>query len=95
MTKCGAKTMINQDAFDLICENMKETAINNKKVFARYMLELPVGDFEKKLLDAWRVADGDCQQRLAIAFPPIASAMLEWQTLPEKKREKYLQKLIS
>ena len=87
--------MINQDAFDLICENMKETAINNKKVFARYMLELPVGDFEKKLLDAWRVADGDCQQRLAIAFPQIASAMLEWQTLPEKKREKYLQKLIS
>ena len=95
MTKCGVKTMINQDAFDLICENMKETAINNKKVFARYMLELPVGDFEKKLLDAWRVADGDCQQRLAIAFPQIASAMLEWQTLPEKKREKYLQKLIS
>lgn len=87
--------MINQDAFDLICDNMKETAINNKKVFARYMLELPVGDFEKKLLDAWRVADGDCQQRLATAFPQIGYAMLEWSTLPEKKRQKYLQKLIS
>lgn len=74
---------------------MKETAINNKKVFARYMLELPVGDFEKKLLDAWCVADGDCQQRLATAFPQIAYAMLEYNTLPEKKREKYLQKLIS
>ena len=86
--------MINEAAFDLICDNMKETAINNKKVFARYMSELPVGDFEKKLLDAWCIADGDCQQRLATAFPQIAYAMLEWSTLPEKKREKYLRKLL-
>lgn len=87
--------MINQDAFDLICENMKETPVNNKKTFAKYMLGVELGSFAQSLMDAWTHADPDNQERLAIAFPQIASAMLEWQTLPEKKRQKYLQKLIS
>lgn len=87
--------MINQDAFDLICENMKETPVNNKRTFAKYMLGVQLGSFAQSLMDAWMHADPDNQERLAIAFPQIASAMLEWQTLPEKKRDKYLQKLIS
>ena len=87
--------MINQDAFDIIVENMKETPVNNRKTFAKYMLGLPVDSFSKTLLDAWMGADGDCQQRLAIAFPQLATGMLEWQTLPEKKREKYLKKLLN
>lgn len=87
--------MVNQAAFDLIVNNMRENDINNKKTFARYMLGEPVGDFAQKLLDAWIVADGDSQERLATGFPQIASCMLEWQTLPEKKRKKYLEKLIN
>ena len=87
--------MINQDAFDLICNNMKETPVNNKKTFAKYMLGVQLGSFAQSLMDAWMHADPDNQERLAIAFPQIASAMLEWQTLPVKKRDKYLQRLIS
>ena len=87
--------MINEAAFELVVNNMKETPVNNKKTFAKYMLGVPLGSFAQSLMDAWTHADPDNQERLAIAFPQIASAMLEWQTLPEKKREKYLQKLIS
>ena len=87
--------MINEDAFELIVSNMKETATNNKKVFARYVLDLlPQGSFEHLLLDIWSHTDGDNQERLSIAFPQIASAILEYKALPEKKREKYLNKLL-
>lgn len=87
--------MINEAAFELVVNNMKETPVNNKKTFAKYMLGVQLGSFAQSLMDAWTHADPDNQERLAIAFPQIASAMLEWQTLPEKKRQKYLQKLIS
>lgn len=86
--------MITEDAFELVVNNMRENSINNKKVFAKYMLGKPIDDFSKKLLDAWVVADGDCQERLAIGFPQLAYAILEYYTLPEKKREKYLNKLM-
>lgn len=86
--------MINQDAFDLICNNMKENEINNKKTFAKYMFDIPMGNFANRLMDAWAVADSDSQERLAVAFPQCAYAMLEYNTLPEKKREKYLRKLL-
>lgn len=86
--------MINQDAFDLICNNMKENEINNKKTFAKYMLDIPLGNFAQRLMDAWSVADADAQERLAMSYPQIAVAMLEYNTLPEKKREKYLRKLL-
>ena len=86
--------MINEDAFDLIVNNMRETNTNNKQIFARYMRGLPLGSFAQHLMDAWAIADGDNQERLAIAFPQIAHAMLEYNTLPEKKREKYLEKLL-
>lgn len=86
--------MVNEAAFELICENMRETKTNNRKVFARYMLGLPVDEFSKKLLDAWTIADGECQQRLSLSFPQLATGMIEWQTLPEKKRKKYLTKLL-
>lgn len=87
--------MVNQAAFDLIVNNMRENEINNKKTFARYMLGEPVGEFAQKLLDAWIVADGDSQERLAMAFPQLAVAMLEYNTLPDKKRNKYLKKLLN
>lgn len=87
--------MINEAAFDLVVNNMRETDTNNKKVFALWHRDgLSKDGFTKKLLDAWAIAGGDDQQRLAIAFPQIAGAILEYQTLPEKKREKYLNKLI-
>lgn len=86
--------MINEDAFELIVSNMRETPTNNKKIFAKYILGETLEAFPKSLLDAWHKADGENQQRLAIAFPQIASAMIEYQTLPEKKREKYLRKLL-
>lgn len=85
--------MINDAAFELVCENMQETPTNNKKTFARYMLDIDVGEFATQLLDAWTHADGENQRRLAMAYPQIATAMLEYNTLPEKKREKYLHKL--
>lgn len=90
----NTENTINSAAFDIIVENMRENSINNKKVFAKYMLGKPIDDFSKKLLDAWIVADGDCQERLAVGFPQLAYAILEYYTLPEKKREKYLTKLI-
>ena len=87
--------MVNEAAFELVVNNMKETPTNNKKVFARYVLDLlPQGSFEHLLLDIWSHTDEDNQERLAIAFPQIASAILEYKTLPEKKREKYLKKLL-
>ena len=73
---------------------MKENEINNKKTFAKYMLDIPLGNFAQRLMDAWAVADDDSQERLATAFPQCAYAMLEYYTLPEKKREKYLRKLL-
>lgn len=87
--------MVNQDAFDLVCKNMRQTKTNDKKVFARFMLELPLDDFEQRLMETWACADGDNQERLAISFPQIAVAMLEYNTLPDKKREKYLHRLIN
>ena len=87
--------MINQDAFELVCNNMKENEINNKKTFAKYMLDIPMGNFAKRLMDAWAVADSDSQERLAVAFPQCAYAMLEYNTLPEKKRKKYLEKILN
>lgn len=87
--------MVTQDAFDLVCNNMRETPTNSKKVFARFMLELPLDNFEQRLMETWACADGDNQERLAISFPQIAVAMMEYNTLPEKKREKYLHKLIN
>lgn len=87
--------MINESAFELVCNNMRETQTNNKKTFARYMLKLPMDEFEKALMDVWAVADGDNQERLAIAYPQIAYAMLEYNTLPLKKREKYLKNLLN
>lgn len=86
--------MIKQDAFDLVCNNMRETPTNNKKVFARFMLDLPLEDFEQRLMETWASANGDNQERLAISFPQIAVAMLEYNTLPEKKRKKYLESLL-
>ena len=87
--------MINEDAFELVCNNMRETNTNNKKVFAKYILHLlPKESFEYNLINAWGHTDGDNQQRLAIAFPQIASAILEYETLPEKKRIKYLKGLL-
>lgn len=86
--------MVQEDAFELVVNNMKETPTNNKKTFARYMRKLNLGEFEQLLMDTWFHANDDNQERLAIAFPQIAHALLEYYTLPEKKREKYLKKLL-
>ena len=86
--------MVNEAALELVTKNMQETKSNNKKVFARFMLDLELGDFEQRLMETWACADADNQERLAIAFPQCACAMLEYNTLPEKKREKYLKKLL-
>ena len=87
--------MVNQAAFDLVVNNMRETPTNNKKVFAQYKLRLPMESFPQKLMELWETASDDDQERLAISYPQIASCILEYYTLPEKKREKYLQKLIN
>lgn len=87
--------MVNEAAFELICENMKETDTNCKRTFAMWKRHPEqMGSFTRKLMEAWNHADGDNQQRLAIAFPQIASAIIEYQTLPEKKAEKYITKLL-
>lgn len=86
--------MINQDAFDLVCNNMRETPTNSKKTFAKYMLGVDLGGFAQLLMEAWSKADGDNQERLAIAFPQIAYAMLNYSALPEKKQKKYLESLL-
>lgn len=87
--------MINEAAFELIVNNMRQTDTNNTKVFAQYMLDkLPKDSFEYGLIDLWGHTNGDNQERLAVAFPQIASAMLEYKTLPEKKRDKYLMRLL-
>lgn len=86
--------MVQQDAFDLVVNNMRETPSNNKKTFARYMKKLELGEFEQLLMETWFHANDDNQERLAIAFPQVAHAILEYYTLPEKKREKYLNKLM-
>jgi len=87
--------MINEAAFDLVVNNMRETPTNSKRTFALWKKHPDqLGSFSKGLLDAWEHADGDNNQRLAIAFPQIASAIIEYQTLPEKKAEKYINKLL-
>ena len=83
------------DALDLIVENLQETQTNCKKTFAMWKRNLPLDTFSKRLLDIWVTADGENQRRLAIAYPQIASCIIESQTLPPKKREKYLNKLLN
>lgn len=90
----NTRNTINQDAFDLIVNNMRENKINSKKTFARYMLDMKIEEFAKLLLDAWQKAGADENERLATGFPQLAHAILEYYTLPEKKREKYLHKLL-
>ena len=82
------------DALDLVVENLQETLVNNKQVFAKWMLGIPLGDFAKALMEAWSHADIENQRRLAMAYPQIAEGMIEYQTLPPKKRVKYLKKLL-
>lgn len=87
--------MINEAALELVTKNMQETLVNNKRIFAKYMLGIPLGSFAQGLMDAWSHADGENQERLAIAYPQIAYAILEYNTLPEKKRKKYLEKILN
>lgn len=87
--------MVNEAALELVTKNMQETKSNNKKVFARFMLDMPLDDFEQRLMETWACADGENQERLAMAYPQIGYAILEYSTLPEKKREKYLRKLLN
>ena len=86
--------MVNEAALELVTKNMQESKTNNKKVFARFMLEMPLEDFEQKLMELWTQADAENQERLAVSYPQIAYAMLEYYTLPKKKREKYVRKLV-
>ena len=86
--------MVNEAALELVTKNMQESKSNNKKVFARFMLDMPLDDFEQRLMETWACANEENQERLAIAFPQCAYAMLEYYTLPEKKRIKYLKKLL-
>ena len=58
------------------------------------MKKLELGEFEQLLMETWFHANDDNQERLAIAFQQVAHAILEYYTLPEKKREKYLNKLM-
>lgn len=89
------KKMVNEAALELVTKNMQESKSNNKKVFARFMLGLPLDDFEQRLMETWACADADNQERLAMAYPQLGYAMLEYNILPEKKREKYLKKLLN
>lgn len=86
--------MINEAAFELVVNNMRETPVNNKKVFARYKLGIPLEPFAQKLMELWENALDDDQERLSISYPQIASCILEYYTLPEKKRDKYLKHLL-
>lgn len=86
------------DALDIVVENLQETPANNKAMFAKWKRGVELGSFATALMEAWAHADGENQRRLAIAFPQIASAMIEWQTLAsvsEKRAEKYLDKLLN
>lgn len=85
------------DALDLVCENLQETPTNNKAVFAMWKRGMDLGSFATALMNAWAHADGENQRRLAMGFPQIATAIIEWQTLAsvsEKRAEKYLDKLL-
>lgn len=87
---------INNAAFELVCEQMQETLVNNKKIFAKWKLGIPMGSFATKLMEAWEHADGENQRRLAMAYPQIASAIIEWQGFPkDKQRIKYLKNLLN
>lgn len=86
------------DALDIVVENLQETPVNNKAIFAKWKRGVKLGSFATALMEAWAHADSENQRRLAIAFPQIASAMIEWQTLAsvsEKRAEKYLDKLLN
>lgn len=87
--------MINKNAFELVVNNMRETDTNSKKTFARYALGEPMDDFSRLLMDAWSITNGDNQERLAIAFPQIACAILDCSSLLPKKREKLLRKILN
>ena len=87
---------INDAAFQLVCENMQETLVNNKKIFAKWKLGIPMGSFATKLMELWEHADPENQYRLAIAYPQIAEAIIQWQAFPkEKQRTKYLKNLLN
>ena len=87
--------MVNEAAFELVCQNMQETPTNCKRTFAMWKRHPEqMGSFTRALMDAWAKADGENQRRLAIAYPQIANCIIEYQTLPEKKAEKYITKLL-
>lgn len=86
-----------QDALDLVCQNMQETDTNNKKTFARWKRGLQVSEFAKGLLDLWVNAPHEDQERLAIAYPQLAYAILDWSalnTVSKKQGDKYLDGLL-
>lgn len=83
------------DALDLVVENLKETPTNNKKTFAMWMRGIAQGSFAQALMEAWSRADGENQRRLAMAYPQIAECIIEYQTLPRNKRDKYLKKILN
>lgn len=84
-----------KDALDLIVHNLRETETNCKKTFAKWKLGLELDEFSKQLLDLWANATADNQERLAIAFPQIAEATLEYIRLKPTKQKKYLEKLLN
>ena len=89
------KEELEQLAFDLVVNNMRMTTTNSERTFAMFMLGYDIGEFATLLLRAWTKADSDNQQRLAIAFPQIANAMIKYNDLcSDKKKQKYLKQLI-
>lgn len=86
-----------RDALDLVCQNMQETDTNNKKTFAKWKSGLPVSEYAQKLLDLWTIASPEDQERLAIAYPQLAGAMLDWSKLNEaskKQGDKYIKSFL-
>ena len=87
---------VENDALGFICDNLKETLVNNKQIFAKWKLGIPMGSFATKLMELWEHADPENQYRLAIAYPQIAEAIIQWQAFPkEKQRTKYLKNLLN
>lgn len=88
---------VENDAVGLICDNLKETTVNNKKTFAKWKLGIPQEtDFATKLMELWGLSDSENQYRLAIAYPQIAEAIIQYQAFPkEKQRTKYLKNLLN
>ena len=86
---------VENDALGFICDNLKETLVNNKQIFAKWKLGIPMGSFATKLMEAWEHADSENQRRLAMAYPQIANAIIEWQGFSkDKQRIKYLKNLL-